>query len=65
MLVLARHEGEAIIITTGCGERIVVTATDCRNGKCKIGFVAPPTVKIHRQEVQDAVDREEACRDSN
>ena len=57
MLVLSRKKKEQIIITGG-GERIVITVTEMRGDKVKIGIEAPTTWSVHRSEVQDKLDEE-------
>lgn len=52
MLVLSRKVGEAVVIN---GD-IIVTVVRMEGGKVKLGFIAPPDVPVHRQEVQDAID---------
>jgi len=47
MLVLSRQRDESIII----GDNVVIT-------KVKLGIEAPREVSVHRQEVYDAIQRE-------
>ena len=54
MLVLSRHRDESIIIA----DNIVVTVVDIRGDKVRLGIEAPSEVPIHRQEVFDAIQRE-------
>lgn len=54
MLVLSRKVNQEIVIDKNITLRIV----DIRGDKVRIGFEAPQEVKIHRREVQDAIDRE-------
>ena len=54
MLVLSRHRDESIII----GDDIVVTIVDIRGDKVRLGINAPQDVTVHRQEVYDAIQRE-------
>ena len=54
MLVLSRHRDESIII----GDDIVVTIVDIRGDKVRLGISAPQDVTVHRQEVYDAIQRE-------
>jgi carbon storage regulator len=49
MLVLTRKIGETIII----GENIRVTIVDIGQGRAKIGVVAPPHIKVDREEVRE------------
>ena len=47
MLVLSRRNGERVRI----GEFIEVTVLECRNGRVRLGFSAPPEIPVHREEV--------------
>lgn len=60
MLVLSRQRDEDVIITTKSGERIIVTIVDIRGDKVRLGFTADESVAIHRREVQEAIERENA-----
>ena len=55
-MVLSRKKGEAIVIGDG-SIRIVVI--EIREGKVRLGFQAPPEVTVHRQEVYDAIKKQE------
>ncbi len=54
MLVLSRQRDESIII----GDDIVVTIVDIRGDKVRLGINAPTEVPVHRQEVYEAIQRE-------
>lgn len=54
MLVLSRHRDESIMI----GDGIVVTIVDIRGDKVRLGIEAPSDVPVHRQEVYEAIQRE-------
>ncbi len=54
MLVLSRHRDESIMI----GDDIVVTIVDIRGDKVRIGIQASKDIPVHRQEVYDAIKRE-------
>ena len=54
MLVLSRHRDESIMI----GDEIVVTIVDIRGDKLRLGIDAPQDIPVHRQEVYDAIQRE-------
>ena len=54
MLVLSRHRDESIMI----GDDIVVTIVDIRGDKVRLGINAPTDIPVHRQEVFDAIQRE-------
>ncbi len=53
MLVLSRKKDEKIHI----GDNIVVTVTEIRGDKVRIGIEAPPDIPVHRQEVADKIAR--------
>ena len=54
MLVLSRHRDESIMI----GDDIVITVVDIRGDKVRLGIDAPTDIPVHRQEVYDAIQRE-------
>ena len=54
MLVLSRQRDESIMI----GDKIVITIVDIRKDKVRLGIVAPKEIEVHRQEVYDAIQRE-------
>lgn len=54
MLVLSRHVDEKIVI----GNQITVTVVAIRGHKVRLGVEAPDHVSVHRQEVYDAIRRE-------
>ena len=58
MLVLSREKGEAIIIGHGT-DRIKIAVVDVRGDKVRIGIDAPQEYSVHREEVQQAIDRGE------
>jgi carbon storage regulator len=51
MLVLSRKPGESIKVD----ENIIVTIVEIRGDKVRLGIDAPKEVKVHRQEVADAI----------
>jgi carbon storage regulator len=57
MLVLSRKVNQKIRI----GEAIELKILEVRNGKVKLGLVAPWDVAIHRAEVSERIERE--CRE--
>jgi len=57
VLVLSRKVDERIIIDNG---KIVVTVVDVRGNKVWLGFEADKKHTIHRDEVQELIDRERA-----
>ena len=54
MLVLSRQRDESIII----GDNIVITIVDIRGDKVRLGIEAPTEIPVHRQEVYEAIQRE-------
>jgi carbon storage regulator len=54
MLVLTRKKSEAIVI----GDDIVITVSEIRGNKVCLGVDAPKDVPIHRNEVYEAIKRE-------
>ncbi len=54
MLVLSRQRDESIVI----GDNVVVTIVDVRGDKVRLGIEAPIEIPVHRQEVYDAIQRE-------
>lgn len=56
MLVLSRQRDESIII----GDNIVITVVDIRGDKVRLGIDAPTEIPVHRQEVYEAIQRENA-----
>lgn len=54
MLVLSRQRDESIMI----GDNIVITIVDIRRDKVRLGIKAPSEVPVHRQEVYEAIQRE-------
>ena len=56
MLVLTRRENESIMI----GNDIEVKVLDLKDNQVKIGIVAPRAIAVHRQEVYQAIQEENA-----
>ena len=54
MLVLSRQRDESIMI----GDNVVITVVDVRGDKVKLGIDAPIEIPVHRQEVYEAIRRE-------
>jgi carbon storage regulator len=57
MLVLTRRQGESIII----GDGIKLTVVSVGPGRVKIGIVAPPNVRIDREEIHARIQQEQAA----
>lgn len=59
MLILTRRAGESIVIA----DDIVITIVEAGRDQVRVGIDAPRSVKVHRQEVYEAILREnEAAR---
>ncbi len=54
MLVLSRKKNESIVINND----IVVTVVEIRGDKVRLGIDAPHDIPVHRQEVYEAIQRE-------
>lgn len=46
-MVLSRKRGQRVAI----GKHVVVTVLEVRDDRVKLGFVAPPEMPVHREEV--------------
>lgn len=55
MLVLSRQRDESIFI----GDNIKLTIIDIRGDKCRLGFDVPKEIPVHREEVYQAIQREQ------
>jgi carbon storage regulator len=55
MLVLSRKKDEKIII----GDNITVMVIEIRGDKVRLGIEAPKEITVHRQEVYEAIKREQ------
>jgi len=55
MLILSRKLNEQIMI----GDQIVITVVAIRGGNVRLGIEAPNDVPVHRQEIYEALRREE------
>lgn len=53
MLVLNRRKDERIVIN----DEITVMVVDVRGDRVLLGIEAPASMPVHRQEVQDAIQR--------
>ena len=55
MLVLSRYKDQSIYI----GDDIIITVVDVRGDRVRIGIDAPADVPVHRQEIYEAIRREQ------
>jgi carbon storage regulator len=49
MLVLSRRKGERILI----GNSVILTVVECKGGRVRLGFHAPQTIGILREEISN------------
>ena len=61
MLVLSRKKNESIIIN----DNITVVVVEIKGDKVRLGVEAPKDVVVHRNEVYDAIRREQARKEGN
>ena len=54
MLVLSRQRDQSIVI----GDDVQITIVDIRGDKVRLGINAPTEIPVHRQEVYEAIQRE-------
>jgi carbon storage regulator len=57
MLVLSRKKNESIVID----DNIVITVVEIRGDKVRLGIQAPREVPVHRSEVYEAIQSEQAA----
>ncbi|MBR2693998.1 MAG: carbon storage regulator CsrA [Thermoguttaceae bacterium] len=55
MLVLSRYKDQSIYI----GDDIIITVVDVRGDRIRIGIDAPANIPVHRQEIYEAIRREQ------
>lgn len=55
MLVLSRRQDESITI----GDEVIIQVVEIRGDKVRLGITAPREVPVHRQEIYDAIKREQ------
>jgi carbon storage regulator len=60
MLILARRVGETLVI----GEGIKVTVMGYKGSQVRLGIEAPPNVTVHREEIFQKIQSDEATDDS-
>jgi len=54
MLVLSRRADESMYI----GDDIKITVLDIRGGQVRIGITAPDSIKVHREEVYQRINKD-------
>ena len=62
MLVLSRKKGQSIHIADGM---ITLTVVDIRGDKVRLGITCPKDIPVHRQEVAEAIAREQAQKEAS
>jgi len=60
MLVLSRKKNESIVIN----DDITIVVVEIRGDKVRLGVEAPKEVPVHRQEVYDAIRRNQQASDA-
>lgn len=58
MLILTRRIGEVVLIDKK-NKNIKVVVLGVKGNQVRMGFEAPDDVSIHREEIQDRIDKEE------
>ena len=53
MLVLSRRIDESLLI----GDDVKITVLDVRGGQVRLGIVAPESIKVHREEVYNRINK--------
>ena len=54
MLVLSRRVDESLLIDND----IKITVLDIKGGQVRLGITAPTSIKVHRQEVYDRIQKD-------
>jgi len=62
MLVLSRERDPEVVMVLPDGTLITITVVDIRGEKVRIGTDAPKELPVHRYEIWEAIQREEAQR---
>lgn len=61
MLVLSRKKNESIVIGEG-PSAVTVTVVEIKGDKVRLGIVAPRDVPVHRQEIHDIIQQQNAAK---
>ena len=54
MLVLSRRADESLFI----GDDVKITVLDIRGGQVRLGITAPESIKVHREEVYNRINKD-------
>ena len=57
MLILTRRVGETLMV----GDDVTVTVLGVKGNQVRIGVNAPKEVSVHREEIYDKIQREDAA----
>lgn len=57
MLILTRRVGETLMV----GDSVTVTVLGVKGTQVRIGIEAPRETSVHREEVLERIELEEAC----
>lgn len=57
MLILTRRVGKTVMI----GDEVTVTVLGVKGNQVRLGVNAPRSVAVHRQEIYDRIQKEEAA----
>lgn len=60
MLVFTRKEGEEFILRDPLGIKTVITIIEIGSNRVRVGVQAPLSITVHRKEIQDKIDSQEA-----